>query len=184
MNRIEKEVRIPQQVSVRMEGDVLIVSGPKGENRRKFWHPHVKLDVKEDKVIVSSTSSRRKDKAVVGTWIAHIKNMIYGVLEGFEATLKIVYSHFPMNVKREGDYIVITNFLGEKGTRKARIVGDVEVSISKEEIVIKGTDIEAVGQTAANLEQVTKDKGGRDIRKFFDGIYISKKPKRSEEIWQ
>ncbi len=184
MAQLEREVRLPENVEAEIEGNVLIVRGPKGENRRKFWHPHVKLGLKDSKIIVSTDSSRRRDKAVVGTWVAHIKNMIYGVVEGFEAVLKIVYSHFPMNVKRDGDYVVVGNFLGEKGIRKARIVGDVEVNIGKDEIVIQGTDIEAVGQTAANLEQITRDKGGRDVRKFFDGIYIAKKPKRSDVLWQ
>ena len=184
MNQIQREVPLPEGVSASMDGDVLVITGPKGENRRRFWHPHVKLEIKDNKIVISSSSSRRKNKAVVGTWVAHVKNMIYGVVEGFEAVLKIVYSHFPMNVKQEGNYVVVSNFLGEKGVRKAKIVGNVEVKISKDEIIISGTDIEAVGQTAANLEQITKDKGGRDIRKFFDGIYISKKPKRSDALWQ
>ena len=101
-----------------------------------------------------------------------------------ESRVKLVYTHFPMAVEQEEDYIVISKFMGEKGARKSKIVGDVKVKIDKEESVVEGINIEDVGQTAANMEQACKYRAGRDPRIFFDGIYIYKKPKRSEDLWQ
>ncbi len=179
-----KEVVIPEGVEVTYSDNVLTVKGPLGELKREFFHPYATLEVKDSKIIIKGKNQRRKTKAIVGTWASHVKNMIYGVLKGYEAKLKIVYVHFPMNVKVEGDHVVITNFMGGKGIRKAKILEGVEVKVNKDEITVKGIDIEKVGQTAANIEQSCRDNGGRDRRIFFDGIYITQKPKRSDEIWQ
>ena len=50
----------------------------------------------------------------------------------------------------------------------------VKVEVTKEDVIVKGIDIEAVGQTAANIEQATKIKE-KDLRVFLDGIYIYEK---------
>jgi len=113
---------------------------------------------------------------MVGTFWAHIRNLIRGVTEGFEYKLKVVYAHFPIKLRVEGDEVIIENFLGEKHPRKAKIVGRVKVEIRGQEIIVKGIDKEECGQTAANLEQATKIKR-LDPRVFQDGIYIVEKPK-------
>ena len=118
--------------------------------------------------------NRKKAKRMANTFRAHIENMIIGVTDGFEYQLKICSGHFPMNVSKEGNKIVIKNFLGEKVPREANILDGVEANIEQEVITIKGISIESVGQTAANLEQSTKIKN-RDRRRFQDGIFITSK---------
>ena len=105
---------------------------------------------------------------------AHIKNMITGVTKGFTYKLKIVFTHFPVQVTVEGDKVVIRNFLGERAPRVAKIMPGVKVEVTKEDVIVKGIDIEAVGQTAANIEQATRIKE-KDLRVFLDGIYIYEK---------
>jgi len=80
---------------VKREGRELVVKGPAGELRRTFFHPNVKSEIKEGTVIFSSESNRKKDRAVVGTWAAHMRNMCSGASRPWEARLKIIYSHFP-----------------------------------------------------------------------------------------
>jgi large subunit ribosomal protein L6 len=79
-----------------------------------------------------------------------------------------------MQVKVEGKNIVISNFLGEKKPRVANILGETTVKASGDEVVISGINKEDVGQTAANIEQLTKIKRF-DPRVFQDGIYIVEK---------
>ena len=105
---------------------------------------------------------------------SHIRNMITGVTKGFTYKMKIIFTHFPIQVNVEGDKVVIRNFLGERAPRVAKILPGVKVEVQKEDVLVKGIDIEAVGQTAANIEQATKVKG-KDIRVFLDGIYIYEK---------
>jgi len=86
--------------------------------------------------------------------------------------------HFPMNVKAEEKKIIIKSFLGETTVREAAVLDGVKVDISGNKIVVTGPDIEATGQTAANLEKATR-LTGRDRRIFQDGIFITKKPYRT-----
>ena len=113
-------------------------------------------------------------RAVVGAIAAGIRNAVTGVTSGYKYSMKIFYSHFPLSVTIKGDEIQIKNFLGEKGARLARIVGDSKVVVDKDEIFVTGTDSEKVGQTCANIEQACKI-SKRDRRVFLDGIYIHKK---------
>ncbi len=108
---------------------------------------------------------------MIGTTRAHINNMITGVTEGFTYHMKIVFAHFPMNVKVNGNKVNIDNFLGERHPRTAKIVGSAKVNVKGDEVTVTGINKEDVGQTVANLEQATKIKG-RDPRVFQDGIYL------------
>ncbi len=165
-----KEVKIPEDVKVEIDGEVKVI-GPKGENKRKFDLGEVKIEKTNGKIRVFSESERRKVKAKVGAIAAHIRNMIKGVREGFVYRLKIVYSHFPISVKVEGNKVFIHNFLGEKEPRVAEIVGRAQVKVEKDEIIVSGIDIDEVGQTAGNIELACRIKA-RDRKVFQDGIWI------------
>ena len=169
---VVEEVEIPEGVSVETDGRRVRVSGPKGELERDFSHARgVIIRVENGKVVIESYFAKSRERAMVGTIAGHIKNMIKGVLGGFRYKLKIMYSHFPVNVKVEGDKLVISNFLGEKGVRVARIMPGVSVQVKGSDVIVEGIDLEAVAQTAANIELATKVKD-KDRRKFMDGIYI------------
>ncbi len=173
---VAEEVEVPDGVDVRIDGMRVTVKGPKGELTRDFSHARgviIRLAEEEGKrkVIVEAFFANRRKKALVGTIAAHIENMIVGVTKGFRYKLKIVYSHFPISVKVEGDKVIIENFLGEKAPRVAKIVGDTRVRVEGNDVIVEGIDIEAVGQTAANIELATKVKD-KDRRVFVDGIYI------------
>jgi len=170
---IEKTVQIPDGVEVKLEDNSLVVRGPKGELSREFKNPQIKLAVKQDRVKFSTEMKRRKTLALLGTWVAHARNMIIGVTKGWEARLKVVYSHFPVKLDQEGDKVLIQNFMGERKPRIAKVIGDTKVELKKDEIILTGINKEEVGQTAANIRQATKIKD-RDPRVFMDGIYVVK----------
>src|SRR3972149_4636613 len=71
----------------------------------------------------------------------------------------------------KGNEFLIENLLGERHPRKAAILADTTVTIEGDQVVLQGPDLEAVGQTAANIERATKIQG-RDPRVFQDGVYI------------
>ncbi len=172
MSEIEvKTVDIPEGVSVNLGGKTVVVSGEKGKLVRDFSHALVSIQIEEGKVIVSAPWPRRKVASLVGTVSSHISNMIRGVTSGFTYKMKIVYSHFPISVKVEGDRVTIENFIGERNPRIAKIVGDTKVKVKGDDIIVQGTSIEGVSQTAANIEQATAVRQ-RDPRKFLDGIYV------------
>lgn len=171
-----KEVEILEGVEIQYNNQLLTVKGPKGTLTRTFSHPRLKMHIKDDMVITLCELPRKKEKALVGTWGAHVKNMMVGVTQGFSYTMKIVYAHFPVKVKfdKKSGYFLISNFIGEKSDRKARIHDGVDVKIDGDQVILKGIDIEKLGQSAANIENATRIKGF-DIRVFQDGIYITSK---------
>lgn len=176
----EKKIGIPESVTAEVDGSTVKITGEKGSLHRDFGGVFgVKIEKAADGkgIRVFTESDDRKKRAVVGTTAAHIRNMVHGVTEGYTAELKAIYSHFPFTIKVEGDRILIQNFIGEKTERAAKIIGgDTKVDVKGSEITVTGTDIEAVGQTAANMEIATKIKG-HDPKVFQDGIYITKKPR-------
>lgn len=169
---MQKELNIPEGFQVVVEGKKIIVSfnGKKLEKELKFTYD-INIKVENGKLIASSSSDRRKVKAMLGTIIAHARNMIKGLRDGYTYRLKVVYTHFPISIKVEGDKVIITNFLGEKTPRIAKILGDTKVQVNGQDIIVSGSDKELVAQTAANIETATKI-SKKDRRVFQDGIYI------------
>jgi large subunit ribosomal protein L6 len=172
---IKEEVKIPTGVQVTIEGKTVQVKGPKGSMSKLLSHPMIQLAIKDNVIQISCVQTpRRREKALLGTFKAHLRNMIKGVTEGYECKMKTVFSHFPIKSNVEGNNLIIQNFLGERFPRHAEILENVKVEVKGETITLTGIDKEKIGQTAANIERATKVKN-RDIRVFQDGIYIIKK---------
>ena len=170
----KEQIKIPDGVSATFDNNIITIKGEKGEISRTFSHPKINIKINENIIEINSKNVRRKEKALIGTFIAHINNMIKGVSQGFEYKMKTVFSHFPIKTSVEGNEFVIQNFLGERSARKARILDGVTVEVNGEEVTVHGFDKESVGQTVANIERATKVKR-RDVRVFQDGVYrISK----------
>ena len=140
------------------------VSGKNGELERTFG-AGVKLEA-EGKTLKIST----KRKEMLNTVKAHILNMMKGVNEGFSRKMKVCFAHFPMNVKVQGNQLLISNFQGEKSPRKVRISPNVKVEVKGQDVTVSGPDKEAVGETVSRIRSGTKIKK-KDGRIFQDGIY-------------
>jgi large subunit ribosomal protein L6 len=123
---------------------------------------------------LSIENPRRTEAALVGTISAHVNNMIKGVTVGFVYKMKIVFVHFPTSVKVVGKEVHIENFIGERKARIASILGDTKVTIKQDDVILEGIDIDAVSQTAANIQTRAKIRN-KDLRKFLDGVYVYSK---------
>jgi large subunit ribosomal protein L6 len=169
------EVNVPQGVTASLSGATLTVKGQKGQVSREFRFPGIKLKTDDGKVVVEASKLDKQSKAIVGTYASHITNMMQGITEGYEYDMKIVYAHFPIQVKVEGkNKVSIGNFLGERKPRYASIMGETKVNVAGDKVTVTGNNKEDVGQTAANIEQACRIKN-RDPRVFQDGVYITKK---------
>ncbi|MEM0374431.1 MAG: 50S ribosomal protein L6 [Sulfolobaceae archaeon] len=174
---LREEIEIPKNVNVSIEGNIIRVKGPKGELKRDLSIPISKgilVTLQDQKIILEATFADRRKKALFYTTLAHLNNMIVGVTKGFRYYLKIIYTHFPISVKVVGNEVQISNLIGEKNIRRAKIEEGVKVSVKGDEVIVEGIDLEKVALTAARIEQATKI-SGFDRRVFSDGIYIYKK---------
>ena len=160
---IEEKIEFPSGVSVSLEKNGFIISGPKGKVTAAI--PPVAAKIEGNVFIISG-----RDKSFVNTAVALVKSATKGVTEGYTRKLQIVYAHFPITIEQKGAVMVIKNFLGEKNPRKAKIAGDTKVKVEKEFINVSGPDQYGVGQTAANFKQATHIRS-KDPRVFQDGIY-------------
>ncbi len=178
LNRIIHDIALTEGVSSSMSGDDVTLRSDAKSLTREFRHRKVSVIDSGDSLQVVCSLPRRKDKAIAGTWAAHLRNMVKGVDEGFTYRLKVVYSHFPMTLAVQGEVMLITNLFGEKVPRRAALPwspAEVEVKVeNKTDVIVSGADIEKVGQTAANIERACRIRR-RDRRVFQDGIYIVEK---------
>jgi large subunit ribosomal protein L6 len=168
---ISRTIQIPEDVEVTLQGRKVTVKGAKGTLTRDFSYTPISIELDGRILRIWAEWPRKKEAALVGTIYSHIQNMITGVRKGFTCKLKIVFSHFPISVKIKDKTVLIENFTGERNPRKAKIVGDVQIKVQSEDIIIQGINLEDVSQTAANIEQATKVKR-KDPRVFLDGIYV------------
>jgi|SRR3989344_5447742 len=175
VKELKTAVSIPAGIDVSIEGQKILVRGPKGY-LEKSLPPKLKAEKQKAVLELVAKNATKKEKKLLNTFTAHIKNIIKGINEGYVYKLKICSGHFPMHVSIEKDRFIIKNFLGEKVPRKAKIFSDVQLEIKNDIVIVSGANKESVGQTAANIEKATRIVN-RDLRVFQDGIYIIKKEK-------
>jgi large subunit ribosomal protein L6 len=168
---ISRIIQVPDGVEVSLEGRKVTVKGEKGTLTRDFSYAPLSIELDGKTISVSAKWPRKKEAALVGTVHSHIQNLITGAQKGFTYKLKIVFSHFPITVKVQGKTVVIENFTGERRGRSVKVLGDVKVTVQPEDIIVQGTNLEDVSQTAAKIEQATRVRK-KDPRVFLDGLYV------------
>jgi large subunit ribosomal protein L6 len=171
VKELARQVEVPEGVDVQIRDSLVEVAGPLGNLSRNLRYPGISIKRDDSYIVVYSEIVRKRQKAMIGTIASHIANMVHGVTEGFEYRMKVVYSHFPIQLKATEKELIINNFLGERKPRIAKILGDTKVELQGDEVIITGIDKECVGQTMGNIEQATKVRGF-DVRVFQDGIYL------------
>jgi large subunit ribosomal protein L6 len=172
---MKQEIAVPKGTEAHVENNTVSVKGPKGAVKREFRSKKIIISKEGEVIRLLAKNANKRDKTMMNTFKAHIKNMVAGVVEGYVYTLKICSGHFPMTVAIKGDELSIKNFLGEKIPRTVKINKDVKVKIEGEKITVEGIDIEKCGQCAASIEQATRITN-RDRRIFQDGVWITSKP--------
>ena len=71
----EKRLEIPSDCQVTIEEKTITVNGPKGTLSRTFPEPLVQIKLDGNEVVASTDIYRKKTRAIVGTVLAHARNM-------------------------------------------------------------------------------------------------------------
>src|SRR5512137_2535287 len=79
---LKDDIEVPEKVQVKIEAGIVKVKGPQGEVQKKLVHPRVKIELKGKHVVVTCDMPRKREKALVGTYGAHIRNMFIGATAG------------------------------------------------------------------------------------------------------
>src|SRR5437867_2173530 len=176
----EVTIPIPDPVKVSESHRILNVEGPLGKTRKNFKRIPVDLQVRGKNIILKSLGTRKKDYAIFKTAESIIETLIKGVQTGYTYKMKIVYAHFPITVKVKDGHIHVENFQGERAARISKIFGDSKAIAKGDDVIITGSVLTDVSQTAAALQQNTKVKN-KDHRVFLDGIYLFEKHDKIEK---
>ncbi len=174
---IFQKIEIPSGVEADVQGNIVIIKGKEGENARRFDVENISIKKEGNEIVVGHKTATKREKKMINTIAAHVRNMIKGVQKKFEYKLKTVFSHFPITVEVKGTDVLVKNFLGEKTPRKTNVPNGVDVIVDKDIITISSTDRELAGKAAANFEAITRIRN-RDRRIFQDGIFMTNKAGR------
>ena len=172
MSRIGKRpIDVPAGVIVSVDPGRVTVSGPKGELRQVV--PQRMTISQEDGVItVTRPTERGEDRALHGLTRTLIANMVEGVTKGFEKKLEIQGVGYRAQLK--GSDLELNVGYSHPVLIKPRMGITFDVP-TPTEIVVKGTDKQMVGQTAAEIRKVRPPEPykGKGIR--YDGEYVRRK---------
>lgn len=176
-----EKFKVPAGVKVSVKARKVTVEGPRGSLSRDFKHLALDIQVLEDGQIVKVDCwfANKKQAACVRSVLSAIENLITGTIKGYEYHMRLVYAHFPINVHIPADKraIEIRNFIGERQVRRISMLAGVTIEKSdamKDELILRGNDLELVSLSAALIQQSCAVKN-KDVRKFLDGIYVSEK---------
>ena len=170
---LKEELEIPENVDVKVN-EKLMIKGKKGEIAYQFRDPRITLTLEQGKILLKCPAATKRDKKRLYTFVAHIKNMLKGVIEHHHYELKICAAHFPMNVTVVGTEFIVKNFLGENSPRKIMSPNDVKVKVEGDIVIVESHNKESAGRTASQIELLTRVRH-RDRRIFQDGIFIINK---------
>ena len=172
---IKTEIEIPEGITVEIDGKMVKTKGKAGEVVKKLFNPNIKINKVENKIVIKAIKSTKRERKMVNTFSAHIKNMLQGANETYKYKLKICSGHFPMNVSVKDNEFAVKNYFGEKIPRVMKIKEGGNIKVEGEIITVESPNKEIAGQVAADIEQLIK-RTDYDIRIFQDGIWITEKP--------
>lgn len=166
----KKPILIPEGVEVKIEGQRVIIKGPKGELQREI-RPEIKVEFEEKKIIFSPKVETKNTKAFWGLSRALVNNMVKGVTEEYERKLEIEGLGFKAQL--EGRDLVL--HVGFTHSVKIKAPDDIKFSVDKNVISVVGPDIEKVSQLAAQIRKTRPPEPykGKGIR--YQGEVIRKK---------
>jgi len=176
IEEFKDQVDIPEGVTVTVNKHMVSFVGPLGKTHKSFRNIPVKVEVNEGKILLTAIEHKKRDYAILHTARSIIRNICEGLVTGYTIKMKLVFSHFPITVKVEGNKVLIENFQGERAPRITYIVGNTKVVPKGEDIILTGEVWTDITQTAANIELKSKVKN-KDHRVFLDGIYAFEKKK-------
>jgi len=176
MSRIGKNpIEIPQEVSVEISGNKIIVKGPKGTLSFDFA-PNIKVKKDEKFIYIEAVGKKKESSALWGTTRATIANMIKGVRENFEKELELVGVGY--RARLDGGLLVMS--LGWNHPIKMTPPEGIQIEVPEEtKITIKGFDKQKVGEFAAKIREIRKPEPykGKGIR--YENEYVRRKSSKA-----
>ena len=151
MSRIGKmPITVPQEVKVSIEKDLVTVSGPKGELKRRF-DPDMAITLDSGKLTVSRPSESKTHRSLHGLTRSLLANMVEGVTKGFDKSLEIVGVGY--RAEKTGEKLMLR--IGFSQPIEVSPIAGVSLSVEgANRIKVSGIDKEVVGEMAAEIRAI------------------------------
>lgn len=184
MSRIGKlPVKIPQGVTVEVDKDNTVkVKGNLGELIQKV-DPDIKVEVKENEVIISRPTEQKRHKAMHGLYRSLIANMVEGVSKGFKVQQEFV----GVGYKAEAKGQILEMSLGYSHDIHFRIPNEIKVEAKTERrsnpiVTLTSADKQLLGLVAAKIRSLRAPEPykGKGIK--FVGEQLRKKAGKSASV--
>jgi large subunit ribosomal protein L6 len=172
MSRIgRRPIEIPAGVTVTIEPGRVGVTGPLGTLQQPVPQ-RMKIEQADGTVTVTRPTERGEDRALHGLARTIIANMVEGVTKGFEKRLDIQGVGYRAALR--GTDLELSVGYSHPVVVKPRTGITFEVP-APTQIIVKGTDKQQVGQTAAEIRKVRPPEPykGKGIR--YEGEYVRRK---------
>ncbi len=154
MSRIGRSpIAVPSTVTVEVQGDHVKVSGPQGTLERSI-PATISVRQEGETLVVERPNDERQSRALHGLTRSLVANMVTGVTEGYSKELEIVGVGYRAQAKGPGSLELALGFSHPVFFDAPEGVTFEVPSPTK--IVIKGNDKEKVGQVAANIRKIRK----------------------------
>tara|TARA_Y100000992_G_C21249573_1_gene485114 strand:- start:648 stop:1190 length:543 start_codon:yes stop_codon:yes gene_type:complete len=149
----KKNITVPKESSIKIEGPNLTITGPKGSklltiNDKIFSS---KLTDNEFQILPLSKSIDKKTSIMWGTYRSLINNAIMGVSNGHEKILELNGVGFRANIKGENLNLQI----GFSHEVNFKIPKEIKITVEKQTIIkISGVDKDLVSKIAADIKNL------------------------------
>ncbi len=150
----KKNIVIPKDSSIKVEKDIITVTGPKGTKKMsindKIFSSTLN-DKNEFQILPLNKKLDKKTSIMWGTFRSLVSNAVTGVTTGHEKTLEITGVGFRANLKGE----VLNLQLGFSHDINFKIPKEIKLTVEKQTTIkINGVDKELVSKVASDIKSL------------------------------
>ena len=150
MSKIGKQlIKLPEGVSAKITGDLVVITGPKGSLERKLSHGF-SVEEKDGFLTVKPQNNTFALSPNFGTTRALLNNMVLGVSTGWKKVLELVGAGYRAEIA--GSTLSLS--VGYSHPVKFEAPQGISIKVEKMLLTIEGSDKEAVGQVAATIRGI------------------------------
>ena len=149
----KKNIVIPKDSSIKIDGSDLTISGPKGTKKLSINDKIFSSKLNESEFQIKPLEKKidKKISIMWGTYRSLINNAVIGVSNGHEKILEISGVGFRANLKGE----VLNLQIGFSHDVNFKIPKEIKIIVEKQTIIkINGVDKELVSKVAADIKNL------------------------------
>ncbi len=164
MSKVGKvPVTIPEGVKVNISGATITVEGQHGRLQQAYRPDMIEIAIEEGRAVVTRRTEGKAQRAYHGLYRSLLANMVRGVSQRWEKTL--IVKGLGYRARLQGNTITLD--LGYSDPKEYVLPKGIEAELpNPNEIIIRGSDKQAVGHVAAQIRALRKPNvyDGKGIR--------------------